>query len=71
MPSQELTERLEFLRVDRDTSRALADFLPLLKPELPRIIDAFYGHLRRNAKLAALFKGADGMKRAGEAQTRH
>ncbi|HSK41220.1 MAG TPA: globin-coupled sensor protein [Arenibaculum sp.] len=63
--------RLGFLQIDEDTRRALAEFRPTIKRELPGIIADFYRHLDEWPQMTALFDGPASVARAQEAQTRH
>lgn len=69
--TQELVERLAFAGIDEETRIALSEFLPIVEPEIRRIIPLFYDHLRRWPKMAQMFSGDSGMDRAGRAQAEH
>jgi methyl-accepting chemotaxis protein len=63
-------ERLTFLQIDDETRALLRGFLPHLEKALPRILDAFYGHVAQFPELRSLF-GSGGMERARDLQRRH
>ncbi len=46
MASPELSERLQFARIDDATRDALRTLRPLLRAELPAILDRLYAHMR-------------------------
>ncbi|MGE4048100.1 MAG: protoglobin domain-containing protein [Acetobacteraceae bacterium] len=66
-----IKDRLEFIEVDGAARAALDEFMPTLKRELPAVLAAFYQHVRSYPELAAMFKGDQGMERAGKAQEEH
>jgi methyl-accepting chemotaxis protein len=59
------------MRVDAEGREALAGFLPKVKPELPKVLAAFYAHLANYPDMMAMFKGAGGVDRAKAAQLEH
>ncbi len=68
---QDIQSRLRFLRVDNVSREAMAAFLPALKPEMPRILNAFYAHMSDYPDMMAMFKGAGSIERARTAQLEH
>ena len=56
-------ERLRFNRIDDATMRILQQLRPVLKKELPGVLDGFYNHL-------AAFAGPDGLFADDEAKAR-
>ncbi len=70
MSSNELADRIKFLKIDAAAQAALAALRPLLIPQIPAILDRFYAHLRQWPELAVLFKDG-GMQRAQTAQAAH
>lgn len=67
----DISERLRFIGIDADCRAALAEGLPLLEREVPIAIEAFYNNVRNWPNLTAMFKGQEGMTRAGNLQTAH
>jgi methyl-accepting chemotaxis protein len=66
---QDITERLAFLRIDQRVSQTLRDCLPLIEPEIPAILDAFYHHLKSVPALRSLV--GDQTARLKNAQLQH
>ncbi len=72
MPSSnDIKDRLAFLRIDSTTREILGAFLPTLRLELPKILSAFYEHLQRHQNLAEMFQARSAMERASKAQGDH
>jgi len=67
----DIQSRLRFLRVDTVSREAMAAFLPALKPELPKVLNAFYAHLSDYPDVMTMFKGAGSIDRAKSAQLEH
>jgi methyl-accepting chemotaxis protein len=65
----DLTRRLAFARIDRETSDTLREVWPLIEPILPEVLKRFYAHLSSEPGLAKLISGRSG-DLAG-AQKRH
>src|SRR5690242_12159566 len=64
-------QRLNFLMIDDDTRRSLAEFLPALKDLLPAILDAFYSHLRKHPEMMKFFSNESRVSHAKAAQFDH
>lgn len=67
----DISARLAFLQIDAETKSALAAARPVVQKCLPGILNAFYDHVRQEARLTALFGGEAGIARAKAAQIRH
>ncbi len=67
----QLDRRLQFLRVDQKTRDMLAEIKPLLEPELPRILGAFYEHISSYPEVQNMFSSNAMVDRARNAQTAH
>jgi len=65
-----MPKSLRFLGIDTSSKEALAAFLPVLKPELPAVLSAFYGHLAEWPEMAGL-DGKARLDRARAAQHEH
>jgi methyl-accepting chemotaxis protein len=63
--------RLRFLRIDLDARGALKELRPLVQAELPRVLDAFYDHIRVWPEVARLFGGDSHMASAKARQIDH
>jgi len=68
---QSLRSRLDFIGIDSATRRALRELQPLIAKALPAILDQFYAHLVKSARLAALFPDDATIRRAKQAQIKH
>jgi methyl-accepting chemotaxis protein len=62
--------RLAFLQVDAEMRAILQEFLPILRPALPQILDGFYSHIMNFPELRQMF-GAGGVARARSLQQEH
>jgi len=62
--------RLAFLQVDAEMRAVLQEFLPILRPALPPILDAFYSHIMNFPEMRQMF-GAGGVARARSLQQEH
>jgi methyl-accepting chemotaxis protein len=69
--TQDLTRRLEFLRIDDETRSALAKVAPLLEVALPEALDRFYGILRQTPDLVRHFHDEAHMGKAKGHQCTH
>lgn len=67
----DIHERLRFLGVDSESRAVLTSFLPVLERELPKVLVAFYAHMRQWKSLEAMFQSEAAMERAGRAQMAH
>ncbi len=67
----DLPSRLRFLRIDAQSRAALAAFLPVLRPQMPVLLQAFYAHLSGWPEMVAMFNGQAGLERAKGAQHEH
>jgi len=65
------TERLNFLALDDATCNTPREFREVLAPELPGILDAFYGYVTKWPDLAGKFPSESALKRARGQQERH
>ena len=63
--------RLAFLRIDETSRAALREFQPIVVRNIPQMLGRFYGHLKTEPKLAAMFASAATMERAKAAQAAH
>ncbi len=61
--------RLRFMRINPQTGELLREFLKVLEPALPNILDGFYGHVRREPELARMI--GDDVPRLKLAQSSH
>jgi hemoglobin-like flavoprotein len=66
-----IQDRLRYLRIDSDSRAAMASFLPVLKKEIPGLLQLFYGHLSAFPELIAMFGGSVGLERAKASQHEH
>ena len=66
-----LDRRLQFLRIDQKTRDLLAEVKPLLEPELPRILTAFYEHISGYPEVQDIFASSAMVEGAKNAQTKH
>ncbi len=66
-----IQDRLRYLRIDSDSRAAMASFLPVLKKEIPGLLQLFYGHLSGFPELIAMFGGSVGLERAKASQHEH
>ncbi len=67
--ADDLSQRLEFARITQDDRAALAEVWPKIEPKLGPILLAFYGHLKRFPKMAAMVGTQDA--RLADAQKKH
>ena len=63
--------RLAFLQIDDETCRTLREFRDVLAPRLDALLEAFYGHVRANATVAAIFDSPARMDHARAMQKKH
>jgi len=63
--------QLEFFQIDTETRRNLKELWPLIQEQLPRILDAFYAHLRAWPEMMAMFADEESMRRARDSQMAH
>jgi methyl-accepting chemotaxis protein len=68
---EHIAERLEFLAIDDATRASLSEFMPTIRQELPKILAAFYAHIKRQPRLVAMFTNQSAMERASKAQSEH
>jgi methyl-accepting chemotaxis protein len=66
-----LNDRLKFLRLNEEASRALASFQPTLDRNMPALLDAFYGHLHHWPSLMEMFSRPGVMEHVRAAQREH
>jgi len=66
-----LDQRLTFMRIDQATRALLAEIKPLVEPELPRILEAFYQHISRCPDVNRMFGTSSVMQAAKQAQIVH
>lgn len=64
-------ERLRFLNISPADAEILIEIRNLVAPELPRIVDAFYGHLAKFSKLSEMVMRGGGTDRLKKTQTEH
>jgi methyl-accepting chemotaxis protein len=64
-------ERLAFLQLDADAKEALAEVQPLLKAELPGMLDAFYAHLKQWPAVYEMFGGDSHVAHVRQRQIDH
>jgi hypothetical protein len=64
-------QRLNFLMIDDDTRRSLAEFSPALKDLLPPILEEFYSHLRKHPEMMKFFSNENRVIHAKTAQFDH
>ena len=67
----QLEQRLQFLKIDQQTREMLAEIRPLLEPELPAILDAFYRHISGYGEVQGKFSSGAMVDNAKNAQLRH
>ncbi len=67
----QLGRRLQFLKIDQNTRDLLAEIKPLLEPELPRILGAFYEHISSYPEVQEKFSSNAMVDGAKNAQTKH
>src|SRR5579872_1155906 len=63
--------RLAFMGLTRESGETLREFWKLIEPELDRILDRFYHHLRGEPKLAAILGEEKRIPQLKNAQTSH
>jgi len=63
--------RLAFLQIDEETRRTLREFRDVLAPRTDALLEAFYGHVRSNPAMAALFATPGRMEHARAMQKKH
>ena len=66
-----LRQRLEFMHIDAETRRLIAEFRPVVEAELPKILDGFYTHVRQWPDVSKMFGGSSHMDHAQAMQLRH
>jgi len=72
VPSGDETGRmLEFVGFTDSHRAALRDFKPVLEPEMPALLDAFYTHLSRWPDMAAMIGDRANIERLKRSQTGH
>ena len=67
----QLDQRLQFLKIDQKTRDLLAEIKPILEPELPRILGAFYDHISSYPEVANMFSSNTMIEGAKNAQSSH
>ncbi len=67
----QLNQRLRFLKIDQKTRDLLAEIRPILEPELPRILGAFYEHISSYPEVASMFSSNAMIEGAKNAQASH
>jgi len=63
--------RLAFLQIDDEARRTLREFRDILAPRTDALLEAFYGHVRGNPTVAALFATPGRMEHARAMQKKH
>jgi hypothetical protein len=71
MGEQAHADRLAFLGIDTDVRDRLKRSWALLSPEIPAILEAFYGHVLAQPRLKALFTTEAVLAHAKSAQAKH
>ena len=72
MPYTELVEdRLRFLEIDKEVLEELKRARQYIEPEIDNMLAGFYALILQDVALHALFKDADSVKHAREAQKKH
>ena len=67
----QLAQRLQFLKIDQPTRDLLAEIRPMLEPELPRILGAFYDHISAYPQVREMFSDPANIEGAKKAQSDH
>ncbi len=67
----QLDQRLQFLKIDQKTRDLLAEIKPILEPELPRILSAFYDHISSYPEVSNMFSSNAMIEGAKNAQSSH
>ena len=67
----QLDQRLEFMKIDQPTRQLLAEIKPILEPELPRILGAFYEHISSYPQVQEMFSSTKKIDGAKNAQSKH
>ena len=67
----EIKGYLEFLGIRSEHRTALAAFLPVLRPALPRMIDGFYRRIRANPATSKSFPDEQAIQRTAQALNAH
>lgn len=67
----QLDKRLQFLKIDQETRDMLAEIKPVLEPELPHILGAFYEHISSYPEVQDMFTSSKMVDGAKNAQTKH
>ena len=67
----QLDQRLQFLKIDQKTRDLLAEIRPILEPELPRILGAFYDHIASYREVSSMFSSNTMIDSAKRAQSTH
>ena len=65
------TTRLDFLRIDEEKRRILADFWPIIDSRIDRVLRRFYAHLGAFEATRALIDGPEAIERLIAAQRNH
>ena len=71
MSSDKLRERLQFMRVDAETRRALQAAKASIEAGLSSGLDQFYDQIRQEPSVAKFFSGEQHIDAAKSAQARH
>lgn len=66
-----MKDRIAFIRLDKDTQRALEEYREDLEALLPVALENFYEHLQKWPQLYGMFKNDDRAKHAKSAQYKH
>lgn len=69
--AQTREERLRFLNISAADAEILTEIRGIVAPELPRIVDAFYGHLAKFSKLSEMIARGGGTERLKKTQIEH
>ena len=65
------SRKLAYLRIDKKTRELLHAFMPHLQKIIPGVLDGFYAHVTGEPHLAGMFKNAEHIEHAKQAQSRH
>jgi len=69
--STNLSQRLEFLKIDESARKAIADYRPLIEAAVPKSLKTFYTQVRRYPEVRGFFKDDAHIDHASNAQERH
>lgn len=71
MSSNNIRERLNYVKFSETDSAALGEAAPLIARMLPAVLDTFYADMRNYPNLVAMFGGVESMDRARKMQLEH